>query len=88
MVSDLLREIGQAMPKSSNIAMVQVCHFTVKLPKAVSLPITKLNATVMLHEVSLRSATPVTHQMLQAKPTASVIPWASEVCTRKEFGPF
>ena len=80
-------EIGQTMPESPNISKVQVCHFTVKLPKAVSLPITKLYPTVMLHEVSPRSATPVTHQMLQAKTIAFVTPLTSEVCMRKEFGP-
>lgn len=88
MVSNLLTEIGQTMPESPNISKVQVCHFTVKLPKAVLLRITKLYPTVMLCEVSLRSATPVTHQIPQAKPTAFVTPWTGEVCMRKEFGPF
>lgn len=83
-----LTEIGQTMPESPNISKVQACHFSVKVLKAVLLPITKLYPTVMLHEVSLRSATPVTHQVLQAKATAFVTPWTSEVGMRKEFGPF
>lgn len=76
------------MPESPNILKVQACHFAGNLPKAVSLPITKLYLTLMLHEVSIRSATPVTHQVLRAKPTGFETPLTSEVCMRKEFGPF
>lgn len=39
----------------------------------------------MLREVSLRSATPIIHQMLQAKTTAFVTPLTSEVCLREEW---
>lgn len=42
MVLNLLTEIGQTMPESPNISKIQVCCFTVKLPKVILLPITKL----------------------------------------------
>lgn len=61
-VSDILTGIGQTMPKSPDISKVQVCRFTEKLPKAASLPITALYPTAVLHGMSLRSATPLTHQ--------------------------
>lgn len=76
------------MPASPNILKVHACHFTGNLPKAVSLPITKLYVTLMLHGVPLRSAAPVTHQVLWAKPTGFVTPLNSEVCMRKELGLF
>lgn len=85
MDSDILTEIGQTMPGSPNILKVQVCHFTVKLPKAASLPITKLYPTAVLHGMSLRSATPLTHQTLQVQTTAFVTPPASEICIREEW---
>jgi len=75
------------MPESPNISKIQACDFTVKLPKLFHYLLQNY-VPLMLHEVSLRSATPVTHQMLQAKTTAFITPWTSEVCMRKEFGPF